>query len=38
MRRYLPFLLILFVIAAFLRVDFFFTIAYSEQLFIGGDD
>ena len=28
MRRYLPFLIILFIIAAFLRVDFFFTIAY----------
>src|SRR6185369_8148806 len=28
MRRYLPFLLILFIIAAVLRIDFFFTIAY----------
>jgi len=30
--RFLPFLLLLFVIAAFLRIDFFFTIAY---LFFG---
>ena len=28
MRRYLPFLLVLFIIAVVLRVDFFFTIAY----------
>jgi uncharacterized protein (DUF58 family) len=28
MRRFVPYLLLLFVIAAFLRVDFFFTIAY----------
>jgi uncharacterized protein (DUF58 family) len=28
MRRYLPFLIILFIIAAVLRIDFFFTIAY----------
>jgi uncharacterized protein (DUF58 family) len=32
MRRFIPFLLILFAIAAFLRVDFFFTIVY---LFFG---
>ena len=32
MRRFVPFLLILFAIAAFLRVDFFFTILY---LFFG---
>ena len=32
MRRFVPFLLTLFVIAAFLRVDFFFTIVY---LFFG---
>ena len=32
MRRFVPFLLILFAIAAFLRVDFFFTIVY---LFFG---
>jgi len=28
MRDFVPFLLILFAIAAFLRVDFFFTIVY----------
>ncbi|MEP7357918.1 MAG: DUF58 domain-containing protein, partial [Anaerolineales bacterium] len=28
MRRYLPFLIALFIIAAILRIDFFFTIAY----------
>jgi uncharacterized protein (DUF58 family) len=28
MRNFLPFLLILFVVAAFLRIDFFFTIVY----------
>jgi len=28
MRRFLPFLLLLFIIAAFLRIDFFFTIVY----------
>jgi uncharacterized protein (DUF58 family) len=32
MRRFVPFLLVLFAIAAFLRVDFFFTIVY---LFFG---
>lgn len=32
MLRFLPFLLLLFIIAAFLRIDFFFTIAY---LFFG---
>jgi hypothetical protein len=28
MRRFLPFLLFLFIIAIILRIDFFFTIAY----------
>lgn len=32
MRRFLPFLLLLFIIAAVLRIDFFFTVAY---LFLG---
>ena len=28
MRRFVPFLLVLFVIAAILRIDFFFTVVY----------